>query len=1025
MEVSNEIAILQEIRRPIFKRVTAETLDKTSPLYTHYLEGTLDRAMLCSSSEDAFTLAFYYNSNFDVMEYLRFLRTSEITNLSYNVFKEYLKGRTKEDMLEITAPVVAERGTNALHILRGEMIRIMDYVIDEWLPELNEYAVYGYVTIHNIFTDSFEDIFRTYVKMNPRIMPLLACSDTRALRAFVDNIDVTYDYLLETKVVYEIVPSLCFEKMNRSQIVSLLSESHINGLHRDAREQAVQAIIRKLSSDTDLFTLVDIVATVSSSLTIFKMLLEPVLAVINEHANDVMKEHILDVLASFAYIVMNHCNTFSIVDYFSIDAVNQHLATDIKKCTQRFDHSEIKKRIFAMANNFRSIARLYVIYNFGITAHTPPLEDVLDLPDRFFVLALDVIATEPARLLKEFHTNLLHSKKKRALADQIDPRLLALYLVKRNIWFEMDMAPFDDLMTDKYKMLYAQHNPEWASEHIDELRRIGIGQEVVKAISNSPFKDCLVDADQAAVNSVFQKGCSQTLEFAEAKRMLDQETDEEYENRIKSLKSIRFNWAVESQPIWLEQRNEAGTDDLDGQSPKQIGVNANLSQIYDAVRSGHLDVASNFSSIISAGEYLYIFTNMYEWTGDAGFLEHLGTLLIETVIFYDIEYSGFKDIIAAYVAKYPCQRMITNVVASVPAADVHQIIADYPNQHAAIADGICLAYKKHKGCLTVDECGFKYPLLAAALEDRLEREKAEKKASQLGDINALLDSLLSGSDLNEQLVGVMVYGHLDDYRFNIAQLLSTTDDSILAYVAKHITNGQHNAEILRIIFTRGVLDSIAATLISKLDISKVESADMNRIYSMFYIAPLNYIEYEIYKYGFVFNEYIVVELIAALSSLYDASLFTQISTMLDTFKFNSACYHAAIRNLDTRNILYKTWALGRLATIDTLSQSYFIQICQLVGNEDSLTVLKCAIESLIHIFGYRSKHSTATVTKTKESVKQLGTLILKWAEKKKLEKLIRRIYPLSNGPEDHFVALLRRCTDREEAEMLRMVYQID
>ncbi|KAI4291887.1 hypothetical protein PAPHI01_1161 [Pancytospora philotis] len=1002
---------LLELRRPLFKRIAQKDLDKSSQLYMHYRNNTVTQELLLDSSEDAFTVAFYYSSAFDIMDYLRHLRRSDITNVAYNVMKEYLKDASAAAICEITAPVQSDLGSQLLAILRGELFRISGIPLD--LASADEYTVFGYVTMYDILAQSFEEVFGAYAKINPRIIALLDINEPRVQAACAGSIAHVFEYLLETGTIYRIVPALDFKLIDGDCVVRLLSEASLKHVENASRVAMAAQIIDKLAVEADFVHFVSTATRALCTPASFTKLFEPLSASVRSHLK--RTEHALsadcvEALAALSYVIMHHTKMFTTAAHFASAAVAEHIRCDIAAGLEKFSIDALMKALAGPESSFITDARLYVIYNAFLDTHTPSIAEVLGLPDTFFMLSLARIDTAEARLLREFHINLAHDRIKQRVASSISKDLLAAYLIKRNIWFPMDMQPYAAQMTDRYKLLYAQYNLEWAVANIDEIRRIGITKHIWTVISLSAHKDILNEADRRAVDL-------QVIGTEHGKRALEDETSEEHERRVKAMKGVLFRWKEEDAP----ENGATAADDavVINDIAYKPGINTNVSQIYDTLRSEQNDFSECFSKIASDAEYLYTFKSIYEWVQDSRHVAKLGLLLKATAPFYALRYGDFSEMVAAMVAKAADHSILAHVVCSVSSEDVLRIIADYPDRSDEIAAGIGLMHGKYANPERL-ECGL--PHLLDALKDRLARNGAEAAEASLLAATQLVGGLVTSTANSEVLVGVKAARFLDGHGFDIAGLLGTSDDAILGYVAQQIEKGQHNAEILRIIFSRGVLDGITATLIAKLDTASVSSANMNRIYSMFYIAPLSYIEYKIYEHGFTLNDNMVTELVAALSSLYESELFGRVAQILGSYRFTQPCYHAIIQRLDTRNALFKVWAVEALGDMKAISLPYFVQYCRFIANEDDLSIVGQALRVLLRIFRYEP--SALQENTASSETRPLRSCILKWAENKKLIQLVRRVYPLCMENPQRCMTLVRNCPSSEESAMLREVYQL-
>jgi hypothetical protein len=291
-------------------------------------------------------------------------------------------------------------------------------------------------------------------------------------------------------------------------------------------------------------------------------------------------------------------------------------------------------------------------------------------------------------------------------------------------------------------------------------------------------------------------------------------------------------------------------------------------------------------------------------------------------------------------------------------------------------------------------------------------------------LHALVKEFCFSSNVNFVILGSKLYACLKAPDFNLNHLINFKRDDVILPAIKQLKDKSHNEQLIPLLLSRGLADNISAEICKKIDTSLISDKNLQRIYSLFYLNPLNFIKFEIYKNGFNLDEHIVIDLIRSLASIYNEDLFEKIIEILSTFQFNQNCYDQMISSLGTNeqlshsnalsnsilnsNFLFKNWILKQLKC-DNISLPLFVKFCWFINNEDDLNLVEKGIICLKNAPIY--------------------DIIEKWSKIKKFEKLTRRIYHLIIDKKDDkkikfYETLLDNCENEEERRMLERVYEL-
>lgn len=393
-----------------------------------------------------------------------------------------------------------------------------------------------------------------------------------------------------------------------------------------------------------------------------------------------------------------------------------------------------------------------------------------------------------------------------------------------------------------------------------------------------------------------------------------------------------------------------------------------LQEIYRGFREEASFNLELLQDITANSEYTYILMNLYHWGRENKLLNILTEFYLSSASSYRIRYQNVSEFVKKSFDKLKNSKIIETTALAIEETDFSDFIRDF---------------------------GFLDHDIFRGLKKRLLKNEISYETVRKMTISGVLA---------EEIIGSRCYSHLSDPDFNLNHMISHTKDEVLIEVIKQIKGDEYSNQLVRIILKRGLLDELAAEAIRKLDISSLEQKDLQRIYSLFYISPLNYIKYKIYQYGFQLDEHMAIDLIKELENLYSEELFENVTGILNNFDMTQSCYNQIIRSLNVSNFNYKKWALRAIKT-ENISLPFFIKLCWFIANEDDLEIVRTALE-----------------------VMKLGVkydIIDKWAGSKKFDRLNRRIYPLKMTDVSVYKRMFQLCPSEEEKSLLKDVYNLD
>ncbi|KAI5172468.1 hypothetical protein PAEPH01_1744 [Pancytospora epiphaga] len=871
---------------------------------------------------------------------------------------------------------------------------------------------------------NFEVVLESFVPNTQKFIGLLDLTNQRVQNAICKNIQHCYGFLIESSLIYNVFESLLPGTLTVSQFSEFFNERRVN---KHAQKQSDKLVVKLYKKATEFFKPKDFIALfveISRNVIIFNYIKEIAIGDIKNIAEkcidgipngDCEESNVLTFNKTFIPFLANARNIFFYYlgqskekDGYFGQKCESYLSLQADNYLSTTTFSGIRADIMSSSTNcrFDSLTELYYRFTIFLSKNTPTIEDILDLPEKFFIAGLSSIKTQTATLLQEFNSNLHNDRIKIRVSQLIDKDILIKYLIVRHIWFDINMDEHVSLMDDKYKLLYASNNLDWAVKNLSEIVKIGIPTSLYDKINKSEHKGCLSGITKRSYSEILE-GDSRLAVNLRVQKIMADEYEEEITKRTTSIKNTTFSWVSRDDTIDTDNIMTENTPNTPSYfQPFKTALSPVLENIFSAIKNDDREIGQYFELISSSDDYLYVINSLFLWIQDSKYLHGLSMLFKETLIFYDVKYLSYKEILGTIVKKYDDKSIIGTFASRADFDSILEIIEEYPTDASIIADGVKTTYNR---CVTQKHN------IESVLSEKIFEVLGSRMELLLGDrniedFNKFIRQLVYSNDNASVLVGALVFPCIVNPTFSLSHLLSTTSDFILSAVIESIQPGQHSDELLTLLFTRGVLDSIAALIIERLDISVVSQTDISRIYHLFYISPLNYIKYRIDRLGFSINETIILELISTLPTIYDDDLFKQVSEIMLEYHFEECCFELIIQKLDgCTNMIYKRWAVGCLEGMVSVSLPYFVQLCKILGNEDDLFIVRGIIGVLKNVC----------------SGGEFKGVISGWADKRKLARLVRRVYPLVMENTKWYMRILSESKDEEEVKMLCEVYNMD
>lgn len=943
------------------KKISFDSLDKTSELMTLFKKNQLTKEKLLNSPENLFVIAFFYDNLFDIVDYLKYLISQPITNQSYNVIKTYARKLSHSSVCKLfdSSPIQA--------VLKGEIYRICKMEIDDFSP----FFIYGFCTSGNILLPNFEETFEKCIEKSLDLLLLLDFSEERVYRTVIKNINSCFDYLISRNIFDKVICHIDFSKL-----IDIDENDNLKKYDRICRifkcsnliDTAVQKL-KELSSNE----IIEIAVIISEERMVYSKIKELVL----EHIKDLKSLEHPKTILQFLFIVLYY--DFSTFDRTYISEICTNFGcsnNDEYKLLLNDQSYQIKGDLLEKIKNCHSFTELTKLFaEFMILAKQGNLTlgQILDLPEKFFSFALNLINSESAKNLKIFNDNLLNERLKESVYKKIDQKDFAFYLIKRYKTFPVDLTGYEYLMDGKYKQMYGLLNLKWASDHIDELK-YNLTDRLYRALKNSHYSECLSNIQYSENISIkFCSPSNKVLEFLESENTRHgkkfKTVDIAFDNNSDSSEST----VIENNTTESDKDNHDAIEVEEYSSEESVNMTLlnNSNQIIQAIYDQFKSEDSNFGILIKdfkdSKDFEYALDILFGFTSKNKKIEKFYKFFIDSIVHFTIEYGKHKEMIRFLFEKFRDFVIFENCAFSIQFSDLKSFICDFPYTEP-IYKGLG---KRIEAC-----------------EDQ-------------NDYTLLVKDLVFSNSIPSIIIGSKLFSLFKSPGFNLNHLLSFKRDEVVYEAIKQLNSSNYNNELVPILLNRGLTDEMSALICQKLDHSQLSEKNLQRIYSLFYLNPLNFIKFEIYKFGFSLDEHIVLDLIKSISTSYSESIFEKVSPILARFEFTQSCYDQMISSLDTSNSLFKDWVFENLRT-ENISLPFFVKLCWYVCNEDDIAYVEKAIRVL--------KNG------------RIFDIIEKWAKIKKFERLIRRVYPLRLIDREFYFRIFDNCTDENEKRILRSIY---
>ncbi|KAI5149556.1 hypothetical protein ENBRE01_0978 [Enteropsectra breve] len=971
---------LKSIRMVLYRHISLDKISRESLLYQSYVSNTLTEKQLLSSDEDPFIIAFFFK-NFNIINYLKYLSTQEISNVTYNVLKMYLEETPHlvEDLIACVPSYVKENKA-FLRTLEGELYR--NYSLEKIreskpinsdanklsqeniLQSLDEFFILGYTTIGEQPYKNFKEIFAAYVKINPGFLYVVDLSADYVLDAISTNLRNTFNFVLEENIDV-------FERINYNEgEIDTIKALFIEKYKRIRNYKDKDAFLEKLHNFADVEDLerrINFYCELSENYSFYEKIKEDAIEIISK-----IKES-------------PYCSIFNAIHFY------YEKSYIFEEKYNTLDENEMKE--LSSPCSFYKTVMLYSKYNAHCAEIILNISDLIALPDKFFLLGLERLNTPLSNMMREFHLSLSNERKK----EQIYQKILKLdserieisgtsmpenqyvflkYLVSRNIWFNINWAEHEMLLDDQYKMLYAEYNIDWAVKNIGELRKIGLSRFLYSKIKKSQYKDILTVEDLKAAQK--QLECeAETGDFISKRNIMDESS---FDDR-KDIKRIYFDSP-------FSEAGKKNTETFESSVPVEetdnaADVNENsynilASKIFDNIKAKTLE-----AMYLEPNQLKYVMLLVFDWVKNTNYLaDFMNFIVLEmehlsnSNTAFELSYAEFSSLIHTLFTEFSNQRFIMIICRYISFIDLVDLIRDNEQNSTDISMGIA------------------------------KRIESDCKSGEVNCLS-LVNRLVFSEEKHLVYVGSLIYRELHqkfDLSFTLNHLLVVNNDRVLEVVSEVIKNEDIacNEKILSVILKRATLDCINVNLIKKLRIEDMSTGNIKRIYSMFYLDPVKYLECNVDSTAFAINSTMINEIVSAMGGIYSKALINKIGQRLSKCEFSDENYEAMADIIDCKNEVLAEWIVSSISTAEITAQG-FVKLCLYIANSSCLE----NVEKLL---------------KTMQQGKTYS-IVNKWMQNKKLACLSRRVYLLKNKPDQEYLETLDVC-DEEERMMLKRVFAV-
>ena len=566
----------------------------------------------------------------------------------------------------------------------------------------------------------------------------------------------------------------------------------------------------------------------------------------------------------------------------------------------------------------------------------------------------------------------------------------------------MDMTDYISYFDDKYRIIYAETNLDWAALNIQILRNIGISAKLYTQLKRSKYSSLLLPADKPA-NPIPAISCVPNIRISASLELLPEcPKPKKYKHACVETESDNEDTGLNNNYDNLFDPSFTYTD-----SASKLGRAANLlfkyltnkieNQLYDSnLRACHelfLNTVSNYDEAIS------LFNTLFNWlkhtNSSSLFLSFVCTAFDNLLIKFGPSpvplLPSFHNFLHFY-SSYPLfSHFVSSFASILLLSEISSFISSYSLSNSLLVNLSAGLVRRY---VVVGSDSFPISFFLSLFSD-------------LSITNFVFVGLECINQLvNSKLVSISYFISILD----IPSLLAVPSDEILDLVINLVPFGIYSDHLINLLFKRNILDNLSARMIKLINFDQISSDNLCRIYAIIKTNPSDYIKYGLHKYITNIDECMAINLINLLATTFDTQQFISISGIFTNFDFifTDGCFNALINNLVTQNYLFNLWALNLLYG-HALSTSWFIKLCMLIGNEPNIEIIRKGIKVI-----------------KKGINKEIEIIIEKWKRNAKLKRMMRRIYPAKGKMNEEerkiYEGWLEGC-DEDELRMLKEEYE--
>jgi hypothetical protein len=302
------------------------------------------------------------------------------------------------------------------------------------------------------------------------------------------------------------------------------------------------------------------------------------------------------------------------------------------------------------------------------------------------------------------------------------------------------------------------------------------------------------------------------------------------------------------------------------------------------------------------------------------------------------------------------------------------------------------------------------------LADRFdERDEVEmwNGENEQGLLKGALMSFLDSRCDNKILCGLKGLEEMGFYEVDVVRFLNSRSDEVvgasLAMLQKKEITPRINEELLEILYKRGRLDDVGRSSLRILNLGLIEQEDADRIFNLFFIDPLSYLEIlpRLLERGYQISSAIALELVRRIGRVYDEKTLACIGEVIRDIEFTDELVSESIISLEEENHGAKLILIEKLLrSVKTLSTRMVLQLCVIIGNEENYIVLG-GLLSILRVVGVSPR------------------LVEAWKDNRALRRLILRIYPVCMADGEYYLRLFHEYLriDRDECNFLSSFFK--